>query len=161
MSIIAFNLLQVEELAKKTREAKSFSPTMDMLFDKKYYRDNIIKDENGKTEDEVKSEGGHFWPCQTYIDASLIGPVLPLVGDHGCYLISNVDSDTTPTESGMIVFADGMNPNLDDDWYELKRERFGDDDGSVTIPIQWADIAKQRKARKFRVNLTRHSVSLK
>jgi hypothetical protein len=161
MGIIAFNLSLVEDLAEKTLKGTSFSPTMDMLFDKKYYHGNVIKDKDGKTQEEVEAEGGHFWPCQTHIDKTLVEPVLQLVGDQGCYLISNFDNGKSPNESGMIVYADGMNPDIDEDYYELKREKFGGDDGSVTIPIEWVAIARQRKSRKFRVNLTATSVSLK
>lgn len=108
MSIITFNLKDVEKLVEQALSATSYSPTMDMLFEKSYYPNKVILNDQGKSEKEVISEGGHFWPSHKYIDKSLIKPVLQLVGDEGCYLMTNVDSTKTPTESGMLVYADGI-----------------------------------------------------
>jgi hypothetical protein len=161
MPIINFDIAQVKLLVDHVRAAKQHSPTMDMLFDAKYYKNKIIKDKDGLTELQVKKKGGHFWPSSDHIDRSLVEPVLQLVGDQGVYLITNAQEKLSPSESGLIVYANGIHPEIDDDWYEAKRYTFGGDDGSVTIPLKWFDIAFAKKnARLFSINLDPNAIEL-
>ena len=37
----------------------------------------------------------------------------------------------------MIIFAEGMNPDTDEHWYDEKRRFFGGDDGAQTLPSEW------------------------
>lgn len=161
MPIVKFDISKVKALVENARSAIEVSATMDMLFDAKYYKDQIIRDKEGLTEQEVVKKGGHFWPCTDYIDKNIVEPALQLVGDQGVYLINNAVTKLTPIESGLIVYAQGINPDIDEDWYDAKRHTFGADDGGVTIPLSWFDIAIKRKnARYFSIKLAANSISL-
>lgn len=69
----------------------------------------------------------------TYEDAT--GPALHLAGDHGVYLMSNgLPGLMKPAKNGdapgnIVVYAEGINPDVDEDWWETKRAVFGGDDG--------------------------------
>jgi hypothetical protein len=161
MPVVSFDITQVKLLVENVRAAAEVRPTMDMLFDAKYYKDQIIRDKAGLTEFEVKKKGGHFWPSADHIDNKLVEPVLQLVGDQGVYLINNALNKLTPSESGLIVYAQGINPDIDEDWYDAKRHTFGGDDGSVTVPLDWFDIAIARKGvSSFSIKLTHNSIEL-
>ena len=137
----------------------SFSPSTDDLFNPEMYSDGIVRDKNGRTEQEAEKHDGIFWPSEDFIDQSKIKPALILVGDHGVYLITNAKMDGSPSSRGTVAYANGCNPELDDDFYENKRNLFGGDDGSVRIPYDWAKWAIQHK-KAFRIKLTTNSVEL-
>ncbi|MFB2553979.1 DUF3085 domain-containing protein [Ensifer soli] len=54
-------------------------------------------------------------------------PGLWLVGDHGVYIMSN---GKLP-EGGrpLVVYAEECDPTSNDDWFHIKRQTFGGDDG--------------------------------
>ena len=54
-------------------------------------------------------------------------PGLWLVGDHGVYLLSN--GKLAGVEKPFVVYAEECNPATTDDWFEVKRQTFGGDDG--------------------------------
>lgn len=64
-------------------------------------------------------------------------PGLVLVGDDGVYLMSN-GLPPLPRRDGKpgnrVVYAHGMNPETDDDWYDTKVAVFGGDDGADLLP---------------------------
>lgn len=66
------------------------------------------------------------------------GPSLALVGDQGVYLMSiGTPGQMKPDGKGRIVaYAEGINPDVDDDWYDAKHDTFGGDDGADVLP--WA-----------------------
>lgn len=149
MPIIKFDLEKVKALVDDARAATAHSPTLDMLFNADYHKDSTIRDKDGHTEIEVEKLGGHFWASYKNIDTSLIEPCLQLVGDQGVYLMNNSKNDSPPTETGLLVYAQGINPDVDEDWYENKVSSFGGDDGAVTVPLAWFDIAYERKGERF------------
>jgi len=51
-----------------------------------------------------------------------------LVGDHGVYLMS-----FTQPVPRVIVYAQGCNPHIDEDFYDTKHDVFGGDDGADEI----------------------------
>lgn len=82
--------------------------------------------------------------CTLYGQKSLSeGPAVFLVGDSGVYLMSNglpIDLIETPCRR-FVAYAKGMHPDVDDGWYDLKREVFGGDDGADLLP--WCNEMKR------------------
>lgn len=65
-------------------------------------------------------------------------PAVTLAGDRGVYLMSNglPRDQLNPLKPGnYVAHAIGMNPNIDPDWWENKREVYGGDDGADTLLI--------------------------
>lgn len=73
-------------------------------------------------------------------------PALFLVGDQGIYLMSNGkpglprDEEAAKQQASgekfvkqRVAYAEGCDPEKDDDYYENKRQLFGGDDGAVTF----------------------------
>lgn len=58
-----------------------------------------------------------------------------LVGDDGVYFMNPLER--APRQ---CVYANGCNPSINDDWFDLKRQTFGGDDGVERFSI--ASIAK-------------------
>ncbi|MBW3762683.1 DUF3085 domain-containing protein [Aeromonas veronii] len=160
MSIISFNIQEVKKLVDELKAAQAYSASTDDLFNPAMYSDGIPRDEHGRSEQEAEKLGEFFWPSSKYINQSKVKPALVLVGDHGLYLITNAKVEGSPASRGTVVYAAGCNPMLDDDFYENKCELFGDDDGSVTLPMAWAEWAIQNKMKEFRIKSTSGSISL-
>ncbi|MND15822.1 hypothetical protein D3C80_60560 [compost metagenome] len=157
MSIISFKIQEVKKLVDELKAAQAYSATTEDLFNPAMYPDGVPRDEHGRSKQEA---GELFWPSSNRIDQSKVKPVLMLVGDHGLYLITNAKAEGTPASRGTVVYAAGCNPKLDDDFYENKCDLFGGDDGSVSLPMEWAEWAIQNKKRTFRLKSTRGSISL-
>ncbi|MDU4190153.1 MULTISPECIES: DUF3085 domain-containing protein [Aeromonas] len=157
MSIISFKIQEVKKLVDELKAAQAYSVTTEDLFNPAMYPDGVPRDEHGRSKQEA---GELFWPSSNRIDQSKVKPVLMLVGDHGLYLITNAKAEGSPASRGTVIYAAGCNPKLDDDFYENKCELFGDNDGSIRLPMEWADWAIQNKKRTFRVKITRDSISL-
>jgi len=157
MSIISFKIQEVKKLVDELKAAQAYSATTEDLFNPAMYPDGVPRDEHGRSKQEA---GELFWPSSNRIDQSKVKPVLMLVGDHGLYLITNAKAEGSPASRGTVIYAAGCNPKLDDDFYENKCELFGDNDGSIRLPMEWADWAIQNKKRTFRVKITRDSISL-
>ena len=157
MSIISFKIQEVKKLVDELKSAQAYSATTEDLFNPAMYPDGVPRDEHGRSQQEA---GELFWPSANRIDQSKVKPLLLLVGDHGLYLITNAKAEGSPASRGTVIYAAGCNPKLDDDFYENKCELFGDDDGSISLPMEWADWAIQSKKKTFRLKITRDSISL-
>ncbi|MGU5559216.1 DUF3085 domain-containing protein [Aeromonas hydrophila] len=157
MSIISFKIQEVKKLVDELKAAQAYSVTTEDLFNPAMYPDGIPRDEQGRSKQEA---GELFWPSSNRIDQRKVKPVLMLVGDHGLYLITNAKAEGSPASRGTVIYAAGCNPELDADFYENKCELFGDSDGSISLPMEWADWAIQNKKRTFRLKITRDSISL-
>lgn len=157
MSIISFKIQEVKKLVDELKAAQAYSVTTKDLFNPAMYPDGVPRDEQGRSKQEA---GELFWPSSNRIDQSKVKPVLMLVGDHGLYLITNAKAEGSPASRGTVIYAAGCNPELDADFYENKCELFGDSDGSISLPMEWADWAIQNKKRTFRLKITRDSISL-
>lgn len=64
-------------------------------------------------------------------------PGLILVGDQGVYLMSSGIPDLRDGDKPVLVYAEGINPEVDDfdAWWDAKRASFGPDDGTDLLPI--------------------------
>jgi hypothetical protein len=65
-------------------------------------------------------------------------PGIMVVGDQGVYLIGNDDADVAPLKSGLIAYAVGCNPAVDEDWWEMKQLTFGGNDGAEFLELEEA-----------------------
>lgn len=160
MAILKFPIEIVKKLVAESDDATEYVATLDDLFNADLYPNKVLVNSDGKTEEEVEKNGGLFWPSSDYIDGSKIKPSLQLVGDSGVYLITNADVKGTPAERGTVAYAVGMNPEVDEDYYERKRDVFGGDDGSVSIPVGWARWAVVDNKKHLELSMTPTSVSL-
>jgi len=88
-----------------------------------------------------------------------------LVHDQGVYLMSNakkrllVDPDNEKSSS-VVAYAEGCNPDKDDDWYEAAVSLVGGDDFAEFIPLAWFSLARKKKVKKFVIKLTTKKISL-
>lgn len=90
-------------------------------------------------------------------------PGLWLVGDQGVYLMGN-DAERKPKEN-RPVYAVGIDPDIDEDWYDEKVDTFGGDDGVDDFDIDemiepWL-IAAEVTGREFvEAEITEENVQL-
>ncbi|TNC80799.1 MAG: hypothetical protein C9356_11795 [Oleiphilus sp.] len=162
MPIATFDIKDVQKLVDEIKDHQKsggrFSATMDMIFEGDNFEGGVPLNEDGHSEKECQ---GTFWPSSKHIKPEAIVPMLRLVGDHGVYLITNQirEDGQAPSKTGLIAYASGCNPNKDDDYDDNKRF-FGGDDGSVDIPVAWAELAIKSGAKHFKIKLSSKSVSL-
>ena len=65
-------------------------------------------------------------------------PAVTLAGDNGVYLMSNGlprDQRAPEKPGNYVAFAQGMNPNIDANWYDAKIAAYGGDDGADCLLI--------------------------
>lgn len=53
MSVLTFKIHDVKKLIEELDAASSFSPSTDDLFNPEMYSDGIVRDKNGRTEQEA------------------------------------------------------------------------------------------------------------
>ena len=90
---------------------------------------------------------------------------LQLVGDHGVYLMSNApEQQKQPNGRYRVAYAEGCDPDKDEDFYENKRELFGGDDGveflDMPSVLRWLENGKQVKARRLTLALSSNNLEL-
>ena len=72
------------------------------------------------------------------------------VKDHGVYLMSNgISDDDTP-----IIYAQGFNPEVDEDWYDYARGLGGDDFAESISYESVKKITQNPKFKYFSMNVT-------
>lgn len=76
---------------------------------------------------DANASGGFRDPHFGLSDTNNKQPGLWLVGDQGVYILSN--GKLADGIKPLVVYAEGCDPNKDDDWFEVKRRTFGGDDG--------------------------------
>ncbi|MBX0104098.1 DUF3085 domain-containing protein, partial [Salmonella enterica subsp. enterica serovar Typhi] len=118
MTTLTFEIAGVKKLLEELRSAKRFNATIEQLFEPSNYPGGTPLNEEGKTEVEMNQTGGIFWPSSKHIDPARLTPQILLVKDHGVYLITNASLDGTPVSRDTVVYARGMNPSVDDEWYD-------------------------------------------
>ena len=96
-----------------------------------------------------------------------IEPSLVMVGDHGVYFMNYSEKSNSIVEgesSQHVAYAREVNPIKMhiDDWWEVKRDSWGADDGVITIPIAIIEkyFSVHKKAKFFPVNCTPEGVSI-
>lgn len=114
----------------------------------------------GQNRSGNEPDGGIFWPSSKHIDPARLTPQILLVKDHGVYLITNASLDGTPVSRDTVVYARGMNPSVDDEWYDEAEEALGGDDSSVSIPVAWFELALKKKFNAFSIKVSPTKITL-
>lgn len=150
MPRVSFMLKKMEPLIEDLKTASAFKPTLEQRFDAKYYKDGTQPTpadwpENSNDIDETKVPRG-FW----------------VVKDNGVYIMSN--STSAPKRENnypLVVYANGYNPGINDDWYE-RAHSLGGDDFSVFIDFEWYETLMKTKpnAKVFALNFGANEISL-
>lgn len=130
-------LVQMWQNAQPIFEQYGTHHTLATLSNGEFFEGGEPLDENGRTEEAADATGKVFFPSDKF--ATTPAPrTLILVGDDGVYIIPN-NAEKSAIEANVIVYGLGFNPNVDEGFYERKREVFGGDDGSITFPVDWID----------------------
>ena len=85
--------------------------------------------------------------------------------DQGAYILSHWLKDKPKGENNVVVYAKGMNPDTDEDWYQQCRYKLGGDDfGCMDLPLEWLviflnDPAFARK-KVLTLNITQSNISM-
>lgn len=123
---LEFKAADVANLIDIARNGEKHSLTAEMLFDKKYHKGGKLKLIDG-------------WPDSKNIDHSKVEPHLQLVKDHGVYLLASSHRPKVDP----VVYAKGLDPDKNDDWYDIAGSGLGGDDFSQAIDIE--DIEEMLK----------------
>lgn len=117
------------------------SHTTEDLFDPRFWEDGIPRNREGLTEAECQKCREPFWPDPQ----QMIGkaePRLLLIGDSGVYLIPSFpfQEGTSPNSTGLLLYAEHLDPSRNSDWYDRKGASFGCSDDVVDVPLDWMNI---------------------
>jgi hypothetical protein len=124
---LRFNVGEVRKLYNHSVVAKEHFASSEDLFEAKYHKGG-----------QVVMCADMDWPDSKNIDTTLIPASLWLVRDRGVYLMSNglppmlVEGSETKR---VAAYAKGADPQADEEWYRVKREVFGGDDGVENLPV--------------------------
>ena len=84
-------------------------------------------------------------------------PALLLVGDRGVYILSGHERTEEPPFD--VVYAKGLDPRTDKDWFDRKGRVFGYDDGVEFISLEdakeWTARARARRAEVCKLKMKR------
>lgn len=77
---------------------------------------------------------------------------IAFVKDHGVYLM-----DDGPGKATVVIFAQGLNPDINTDWYHKAREKCGGDDMAETIKLspKFVNAIITNQVSKLRVTLSK------
>lgn len=126
---LMFDKASVLAILALSEAAQERRPNIEQLFAGEYRVDGKDFDMNG-----------NGFPSSDDIDGTKIPAGIWLVGDQGVYVMSNhkaSEGEGLPK----VEYAVGINPDVDEQWYDLKRAMFGGDDG-----CEFIDAATVRKA---------------
>lgn len=125
--ILTFKVSEVRRLVEHSKAAAEHSASYEDLFNPAYHKGGKVK----------KDKSG--WPDSDNLDKSKLPVALHLVGDQGCYLMSNGLPPLLVAEGNshnVVAYARESDPTVDgdaDDWYEAKRSILGGDDCVITL----------------------------
>lgn len=151
MGNLVFKVSDIKPLLADAINATERRPTYDQL-----YSDDYCKS-------DAKPLADGEWPSDDRIDPAKIPAGLMLVGDHGVYLMSNNahTKKVEGTNSLPVVYAKGINPDIDEDYYEKKRSTFGGDDGVEFIDVEWIKAGMEDGFKYLIITLTPKSLAIK
>ncbi|WP_297500567.1 DUF3085 domain-containing protein [Ferrovum sp.] len=151
--ILRFNVGEVRKLYNHSMAAKEHFASARDAFEDKYHK-------GGK----VVMQDGVEWPDAKNIDTTLIPAAICLVGDQGVYLMSNglppmlVEGSETKR---VVAYAKGVDPRTDEEWYRVKRDVFGGDDGVEHLPLSlFSDLMEMDDDLEIRVSITQRSIRI-
>lgn len=122
--ILTFDREHLKRLVASAKAATERSPVYDQLYDPRYRKDG-------------KAPPDGAFPEPDDIDPTKIPPALWLVADHGVYLMSNAKVELPKGGKHDVAYAREADPNKVefDDWWDVRSEVFGGDDGVELIPF--------------------------
>ena len=110
---------------------------------------------------------GQQYVMNDSMPAKLKNPVIPkglwLVKDQGVYLMSNgeMEAGKTPTSEGLIVYANGFNPEVEPDCFGKARYHLGGDDFVEAIDLdQIEEVLNCRKEGYLMIEVTEIEIGL-
>jgi hypothetical protein len=95
-------------------------------------------------------------PTESEIDPKKIARGLWMVTDQGVYLMSP-GKPAIPGANGsmnLVVYAQGCNPHIDEDYYDNKRMIMGGDDGVDKVPLDFLKNAISNGAHKLIIKIS-------
>ena len=115
-----------------------FTPAFHQMFEGRYRKD-------GK---DFES-GGNKWPKADEVDNSKLPAQVAIVKDSGAYLMAqtekrlpgDVDAEKGKSGYNFVVYCEGCNPSVDEDYWERQQQAFGGDDFGDVIPLEWLKMA--------------------
>ncbi|PSX03947.1 DUF3085 domain-containing protein [Photobacterium angustum] len=128
MGVAKFKVTELLSVLAAIEKANEFNPSFTDGFKSDLYPDNKVVDKNGNELESVDFET----PDLSLIDKSLVEPKVMLKKDEGLYLMCNVAGKKSP-----LAYAEGCNPNTDNDYYDKSREIAGGDDFCEYLPISF------------------------
>ncbi|HED2028242.1 TPA: DUF3085 domain-containing protein [Enterobacter hormaechei subsp. hoffmannii] len=160
MSRLTFEISGVKKLLKEIQSAEQFLATVDQLFEPTNYPGGGPLNEAGKTEKEACLAGEVFWPSPKHMVQTRLTPQITLVKGHGVCLITNASLDGSPVSRDTAIYARGMNPSLDEDWNYESDQIMGGDDSTVTVPLEWFELAIEKKLKAFSLKVSPTKITL-
>jgi len=108
-----------------------FEPTFSQLFEGRYRKDG--KDIDIKAPD---------CPTADEVDKSKIPRQFKIVKDTGAYILANTEKPLLESESKhFVVYCEGCDPNVDEDYWERQQQAFGGSDFTNALPLEWLKMA--------------------
>lgn len=154
----------IKPILAELETAKSYRISTNQLFNGDHYPGGKPLDDEGRTEAQARKAGDCFWPDQDKMKAdAVIPPEIWLVGDQGVYLMHNgIKCERAPGAvegKATLAYAEGMNPDKDEDYYENKRYCFGGDDGVAELPVEWFKEAVEKGFKKCTIRFKGNKVA--
>lgn len=155
MAILKFDMEGIKKIYEHSQNEKTFLPTFGQLSEAEYLKEGEIMPECGYVNSDK-------------IDFTKIPPAVHLVKDQGTYIMAATVSQLKPenaepnSTTNFVVYAQGLNPELDDDWWESSRVVMGGDDCVIDVPLEWIKVTLERNqdAKWFRLRISPENIQL-
>lgn len=147
--IVKFPIDGVKRIYEHSKANPLFSPSFGQMFQAEYRKD-------GKA---VSFDAD--MPKSTDVDTSKIPPQFTLVKDQGAYLMAGTEATLAGEKvANFVVYCDGCNPDVDEDYYETAREIFGGDDFGEPLPLEWMQRAIESGKEYLCLKVTEENIEL-
>lgn len=134
---LTFDGQHVRQLLEFSLETEAPRLTFSDLVDPANLRADLPAERRLELQDEAARDGHCFSARPEDIDRSRIARGVTLVGDDGVYIMSQAPSEEL-VAAGIdpVCYARECNPKVHDfdEWWQVKRQTFGPDDGTETLP---------------------------
>lgn len=154
MAVLKFKVADVKRIAKELdgeHVVKNY--LYEQIDDERYWKEGV---------EPIHNEYGGIDNAKDLIDRAKLPDALWLVKDQGVYLMSCANRELKKGERRDVVYAEGMDPEKDADWYDSARAAVGGDDFGIIIPLAWLDtlLESNPKSRLFKLKITHSAVEL-
>lgn len=152
MAKLYFTLAEVLPILEHAGAAQAHRPSLGQTCEKEFWKPGATPGDYG------------FMPHEG-MDMSKIPPQLFLVKDQGCYLMSAGNPGLKKSEgsdSHVVTYAFGCDPDKDEDWYDTCHDKCGGDDFGEALPVSMfrAAIADKPTAKKLVITLLKRSIRM-